>query len=223
MHKTRNFSFLTGLILFFNCIVLVLLILNINNKYILEFDTAISKLFLKTRTPVLTFIFFSVSELGTWGTIIIVFVWGATRLIKNKNNELLFLVVFSLSGIQLVYLILKEIIKRPRPPFPHLIYYFGYSFPSGHSALAIVICGVIIYYIHKTECLSVLLSKAVFVLAFLLVILIGVSRIYLGVHFFTDVLGGYTSGFFWLVMFINFYNILLFQKNKPMSRSITCL
>lgn len=217
VHKTRNFSFLTGLILFTYFIFLVLLISNINNHFILEFDTAISEFIVKTRTPLLTCIFFSVSELGTWGIIIIGFVWGTAIFIKSNKYELLFLIIFSFSGTQLVNLVLKDIIKRPRPHFPHLIYYFGYSFPSGHSALAIVIYGVILYYIHKNSCLSVRMSKAVDALVFLLVILIGISRIYLGVHFFTDVLGGYISGFVWLVLFVNLYNILLTQKNKPMN------
>lgn len=217
VHKTRYFSFLTGLILFLNFIFLVLLISNINNPFILEFDTEISEIIVKTRTPLLTCIFFSVSELGTWGTIITGLVWGIVILIKSKKYELIFMLVFSLSGTQLVNLVLKDIIKRPRPALPHLIYYFGYSFPSGHSALAIVIYGVILYYIHKNSCLSVRISKAVDALVLLLVILIGISRIYLGVHFFTDVVGGYISGFVWLVLFVNLYNTLLSQKNKPMN------
>ncbi|HGA4038470.1 TPA: phosphatase PAP2 family protein [Streptococcus agalactiae] len=93
-----------------------------------------------------------------------------------------------ISGICILYL--KLIFQRVRPTLPHLVFAGGYSFPSGHSMGTFMIFGSIIillqYYmpnsIWKLLCQGIL---------GLLIFLIGLSRIYLGVHFPTDVLAGF--------------------------------
>ncbi|HIH1099196.1 TPA: phosphatase PAP2 family protein [Streptococcus agalactiae] len=93
-----------------------------------------------------------------------------------------------ISGICI--LSLKLIFQRVRPTLPHLVFAGGYSFPSGHSMGTFMIFGSIIillqYYmpnsIWKLLCQGIL---------GLLIFLIGLSRIYLGVHFPTDVLAGF--------------------------------
>jgi undecaprenyl-diphosphatase len=83
----------------------------------------------------------------------------------------------------------------------------GYSFPGGHAFAAAVVFGFLIYItwkLSKSQALRFILSF----LSILLIILVGISRIYLDEHGFTDVLGGYTSGFAWLVLSIVIVNTM---------------
>ena len=85
---------------------------------------------------------------------------------------------------------LKYFFSRERPGFPHLVEESGYSFPSGHTMAATTFSFLMIYFIWESK-----LSKTKKVLLTLLflsyVVIIGLSRIYLGVHFTSDVIGGF--------------------------------
>jgi len=94
---------------------------------------------------------------------------------------------------------LKLIIRRPRPPYaaaflPH----FSWSFPSGHAMGSLIAYGMLAYvltvlWIHRRSGqIAVVLGAA------LLVVAVGLSRLYLGVHYFSDVVGGYAAGVLWL-------------------------
>ncbi len=98
---------------------------------------------------------------------------------------------------------LKRIICRPRPVGIALIEETGYSFPSGHSMVSFAFYGFIIYLIYKSKLNKYL--KILLILSFSLIILnIGLSRIYLGVHHTTDVIGGYALGLLCLIIFVEF-------------------
>ena len=87
---------------------------------------------------------------------------------------------------------IKTLIARPRPAGEHLTYATGYSFPSGHSMLSLVFYGFVVYLLLTS---GVIQRKTVLVFtAALLVLLIGISRIYLNVHYASDVLGGFIIG-----------------------------
>lgn len=111
-----------------------------------------------------------------------------------------------LGGSAVLILGLKHWIQRPRPElFTHLVTAGGYSFPSGHSLAAVVAYGLLITFMAqqvKHRFARVLLGIA----GVLLVALIGFSRIYLGVHYPSDVLGGYCIGAAWLTLVIAGYS-----------------
>ena len=97
-------------------------------------------------------------------------------------------------------LLLKDAFHRPRPQIvPHLVYASGESFPSGHSMLSATIyltLGALLARSHERKRLKAYL---LFV-AGLLTVAIGVSRVYLGVHWPTDVLAGWTAGSIWALL-----------------------
>lgn len=100
--------------------------------------------------------------------------------------------------------IIKDLVQRPRPSVHHLVYAGGFSYPSGHSSGSMALFGVLIvltYFLIKNKNLKMIL----YVILGLLIISIGISRIYLHVHYPSDVLGGYLiSAFyasFWLLIF----------------------
>ena len=89
---------------------------------------------------------------------------------------------------------LKYIYQRQRPSITHLVHASGYSFPSGHSLGTFMILGAIA--IVLAQRLAKKESKiAVYGITGLLIFLVGLSRIYVGVHYLTDVLAGFTLAF----------------------------
>jgi len=119
--------------------------------------------------------------------------------LDSKSHLALFLAV-SVAGGEGFSVLLKDFFDRPRPEIvPHVAYASSTSFPSGHSmmsALTYLTLGALLAAYHKRKRL-----KAFFLLtAALLVFLIGVSRVYLGVHWPTDVLAGWTAGGTWALI-----------------------
>lgn len=93
---------------------------------------------------------------------------------------------------------LKRLFHRPRPILPHLVKVSGYSFPSGHAMMSFIFYGMLIYlvWLNFRNKFYKLAMTLLLTAAFLL---IGISRIYLGVHYPSDVLAGFAAGSFWLV------------------------
>lgn len=106
----------------------------------------------------------------------------------------------ALSSLALMF-VLKHLFGRQRPLTPLLEEAKGLSFPSGHALMSVTFYGLIIYIIWqsvKNEKLRLALTIAMI----LLIVLIGFSRIYLRVHYTTDVIAGFCVGFLWLVLSI---------------------
>jgi undecaprenyl-diphosphatase len=98
--------------------------------------------------------------------------------------------------------LIKVLIDRPRPVFPDplpIIVEKSHAFPSGHAVGATIIFALVAYFIAKTR---PTLRLGSIVLAGWLILLIGFSRIYLGVHWFSDVLGGVAFGLGWVLLCI---------------------
>ncbi len=106
--------------------------------------------------------------------------------------------IFSITGGTLVFTGLKLLFHRPRP-VDMLVPATGYSFPSGHAFMATVFYGLLIYLVW-TESQSRAVRAVATTLGALMIALIGMSRIYLGVHWMTDVMGGFLAGFVWLCL-----------------------
>lgn len=97
---------------------------------------------------------------------------------------------------------LKHFFERPRPEFA-MLQQSGHSFPSGHAMIGGAFYGLLIYIVWRTVRVKSL-RWALAVLLTLLILLIGYSRVYLKVHYATDVLAGYALGFLWLMLSVYF-------------------
>lgn len=123
-------------------------------------------------------------------------------LIIFKNKKYSLFMSINLILISLFQVILKNIFTRNRPVDINLIEETGYSFPSGHSLTAMAFYGFIIYLIYKSTLSK--RSKSIFIVLFSTIIfIIGLSRIYLGVHFFSDVVGGFSFSLAYLIIYTN--------------------
>ena len=123
-------------------------------------------------------------------------------LILFKNKKYGLFMSINLISITILQYILKYIFTRNRPLDINLIEETGYSFPSGHSLTAFAFYGFIIYLIYTSKLSKK--SKTIFITLFsMLILVVGVSRIYLGVHFFTDVVGAFSFSLAFLIIYIN--------------------
>ena len=131
-------------------------------------------------------------------------------LIKNKKIGLS--IFLNLVIITVLNQLLKRILQRPRPTEFRIIEETGYSFPSGHSMVSMAFYGYLIYLIYKYV-KNKYVKWGLIVLLSILICSIGVSRIYLGVHYTSDVLGGFLVSISYLVLFISTVNKFFIEKN----------
>ena len=104
----------------------------------------------------------------------------------------------ALSSLALMF-ILKNLFGRQRPDIPLLKEVQGLSFPSGHALMSVTFYGLLIYIIWQTV-KRPWLKITLVTLLLLLIFIIGFSRIYLRVHYASDVMAGFATGFLWLVI-----------------------
>lgn len=192
MKKHFNFiAFIICLIIFITISILVI------NKKDLYLDTYVYNLISVIITPINTQVLKSITFLGS--AIVVI---GITILciifIKNKRYGIFMSI--DLVSITIFQLILKNIFCRNRPVDINLIVENSYSYPSGHCLTAMAFYGLIIYFIIKSN-IPMKNKKIYSILLSILILFIGLSRIYLGVHFFTDVIGGYTFSVCFLIIY----------------------
>ena len=122
-----------------------------------------------------------------------------------KNKKIGILIGTNLVIVTILNQVLKFILQRPRPTEYRIINEIGYSFPSGHSMVSMAFYGFLIYLIYKNVKNKYLKLFLISMLS-LLIVMIGISRIYLGVHYTSDVCAGFLISISYLVLYINLAN-----------------
>lgn len=156
----------------------------------------------------LTLILKAITELGGVAFTVLA---GVLIFMFCKKNR--WFITIDLVGVTLVNQVIKHIIRRPRPNVLRLVEESGYSFPSGHSMVSMAFYGIIIYLVYKNVS-NKYLKWILIILLSLLILSIGFSRIYVGVHYFTDVAGGFLLGLAYLIIYINIYNKKVGKNEK---------
>ena len=187
------------LILLIGFIVLTILLLTNN---ISSFDDFIYKYFFQMRNKFFDIFFIFFTRLGDIIPVTIITI--CLLMIFNKEDR--YILGSSMIITLLINQGLKYIIQRPRPPLEErLISQSGYSYPSGHSMMAMCLYGVLIYLINtklKNKKLKIILT----IILSIIILLIGVSRIYVRVHYPSDVLGAYLLTILILIINITLIN-----------------
>lgn len=191
----KNYKFIILLI----CIIIVFAIIeDLYEKETITIDLLIYKLIVQNmRNDILTNIFKVITNFGGAYCLIII---SILSLIYIKDKKIALAVPLNLIIITILNSILKNIVERPRPIGYRLIDETGYSFPSGHSMVSSAFYGLIIYFIWKNV-KNKKVRNVFCVLLGILIFLIGISRIYLGVHYATDVIGGFLISITYLIIF----------------------
>jgi membrane-associated phospholipid phosphatase len=171
------------------------------------FDLVITKSLQTIHNFLFYYLMFFLSFIGfTWGEILlptftaIIFFW-------HKRKEEAFFILLSTFGVIVISESIKRIVARPRPNGDMIIQVGEYlkhdSFPSGHVLFYIGFFGYLLYLAFTRLKKGWFRNLSIGFFASL-IILIGISRIYLGAHWFSDVLGSYLVGTIWLLLIVHF-------------------
>lgn len=148
-----------------------------------------------------------------FGGVIILVTVAILSLIVIKNKKIGIAICSNLGVISLLNWILKNIVQRPRPNEFRLINESGYSFPSGHSMVSMAFYGFIIYLIYK-KVENKYIKWGLITFLTILIISIGTSRIYLGVHYTSDVIAGFLISLAYLTVFTNVVKKYIIELEK---------
>ena len=178
----------------------------IMNGDIVGYDI-ISKLFkFNISTPIAKFI-------TNFGGAIFVISLTTILFFLIKDKKIGISIIANLGIVTILNQIIKFIMQRPRPTEFRIIEETGYSFPSGHSMVSLAFYGYLVYLIYK-YINNKHLKRTLIIILSILICVIGVSRIYLGVHYTSDVLGGFLISLAYLIIYIELVNKFVLEKNK---------
>ena len=142
--------------------------------------------------------FVLITKLGNVSVIIGV-VLVLSLLFRNRHSIMFILLTITSAVTNKV---IKHIILRERPDVLKLIKQGGYSYPSGHSMIAVAVYGYLLY-LAFTKIKNRILKWVCSIILFILILSIGISRVYVGVHYASDVLGGFTLALMEVILIVN--------------------
>ncbi len=203
---TKN---LKWIILFITIIAFLAIAENVWNKEIMIIDIVGYKII--SNILISDFVTPIAKVITNFGGAICLSLIAIISLITIKDKKIGLSICLNLIIATALNLLLKNILQRPRPTEFRLINESGYSFPSGHSMVSMAFYGFIIYLIYK----YVKNKKIKYILIILLSLLtfsIGISRIYLGVHYTSDVLGGFLISISYLVIYTRITKKFIFRN-----------
>jgi undecaprenyl-diphosphatase len=163
--------------------------------------------------PATTSFFVLITEMGAQ-VLLVVGVGVGMYFVLRRRWLRLGVWVAALAGGQALNTLLKAWIARPRPTFADpLATAIYFSFPSGHAMMSLITYGLLAYFLFislRSAWLRVPITAALISLIFL----IGLSRLYLGVHYMTDVVAGFVVGGLWLGICITAMNFILDRRPR---------
>ncbi|PAK83356.1 phosphatase PAP2 family protein [Lentilactobacillus parakefiri] len=172
----------------------------LHKEWIHTFDTYFGHLVRSFQTPQLTSFMIHFTKLGNYQSLL-GFTIGAGLILflVRKIKAALFLLINGVVLAAPIDGVVKHFVNRPRPSLTHLVAVNSSSFPSGHSMSIMVIAGSLILLANRF--LKASTQRLIVDLILILMIVgIGISRIYVGVHYASDVLGGWSLGLLTLTL-----------------------
>ena len=186
----------------------------VNSEATKAMDVQVSSFFFDMRTAELSLFLYAFTHLGNVYGVISMTVLAGIFLFTRRMYQHLVALLISVMGSAITMDVLKTYFSRERPL--DVAYYVpenSFSFPSGHAASAMALVGLLAYFCF----LEVKHRRAkllLFLMGLLYVLLIGISRIYLGVHFLTDVVAGFLLGLLWVVLAVGILEYLAIDRVK---------
>lgn len=177
-------------------------------------DQMVGEEFYEEREPLLNGIFTFITRLGDgWFVALLTLAVSAYAGFYKKNKQIAWWYLLTVAiGGGAMNQIVKYILQRERPTdFTPLIEQGGYSFPSGHAMGSMVAYGALLFLIIRTYSKWKVILPAIIIII-PLIALIGISRIYLGVHFPSDVIGGFSLGLAVLSVSLGIYSLFLTKE-----------
>lgn len=196
----------------FFLMIFFLIALNINTGFIEKLDNFIYDTVQKLNSDSVTNLFKGITFLSSPEFIVVALI---LCLIFIKNKKIKNFIV--LNAIIVVFLnqLIKAIVARPRPSELMMVEETGFSFPSAHAMFSLAFYGVLLYYLNKMNINKKIKFLLGIILCFL-IILIPITRIYLGVHYASDVIAGLCLSSFILLV----YSMFPLKNDKKSSKNI---
>lgn len=181
-----------------------------------RFDEAVLTWVEGHRTPVLDHLALEVTALGNFATLTVLVLAVSVFLWLTHHRISVALLMIAVAGGAIVNTLLKEVFDRPRPSVVEQITDVStQSFPSGHAMAAFIAYASVAYLGGRLEP-TAKLRWTTWGLAALLILGVGASRVYLGVHYPSDVVGGFIAGLAWLGFIISGLTaVRYFSSRKP--------
>ena len=179
------------IILIILVLIFILLSIFVNLGKLDNVDEAIYNFVANFKCDFLTRVLYVITQLAsTIGIISLLFIFCVYFLLKKYYFSVKYLILNMLAGTIIVK-VLKELFKRARPAWKWIVQ-GGFSYPSGHTISAMLLYGTLILIINKK--VNNKFKKPLIIICSLIIVLTGLSRIYFGAHFFTDVLASMILG-----------------------------
>jgi len=180
-----------------------------------NFDEQVTDTVLSFRNPNLTDYFVFVTEVGdVKGYLTVLTIIAILSILVFKRWKYVVQITFVLFLATVSNMMLKRVFDRARPEIEHLVSVKTLSYPSGHAMSAMAFYGFIIYLVYKFK-INIYLKFLLIILLTILILSIGTSRIYLGVHFPSDVAGGFIAGMIWVFFCILVFNLVEVFRRDP--------
>lgn len=187
-------------IIILSCIFIIWTILVITNSLTL-FDDKIYQFIISFQNDALTNIMKVITSFANPLTIVSLCLASLLSLIWKYKASIYLIIVTIISTV--FNFLTKNIVLRTRPDHLRLIEETGYSFPSGHAMGSIAFYGFVIFLLSKSK-INKYLKIFLSIIIGLTIFLIGISRIYVGVHYPSDIIGGFLLGYIILISSIEF-------------------
>ena len=181
----------------------------LDNATLVQWDIAAASRIHGVATPIGTQVFVAITNIGSPVAMAVVAVVGAGVAFITRHRLLALGWAAAAVGGAIIDFLFKATVHRTRPEYgAAFLHGTSWSFPSGHAMGSIIGYGFLGYAIVRIRRLRGWRQAAVFGLAALLTLLIGVSRVYIGVHYPSDVLGGWAAGLAWLAVCVTGYEVV---------------
>jgi len=162
-------------------------------------DDAIRMTVYGVASPRATTVLHAITQLGSPLFLLPMTIVFSLIFLRQRRIRGAILLTATMVGVSLLNWILKAVFQRPRPlPFFGLTVPASYSFPSGHSLAAFCFYGALAALV-TARLRSVFWSALVWAAAVVIIVAVGFSRLYLGLHYASDIIGGYATGFVWVL------------------------
>ncbi|MBS4176669.1 phosphatase PAP2 family protein [Lederbergia citrea] len=196
--KANDFPLISIVIALVGTGIFLFLAATLNSSALERFDLSIIKPVQAMISPSLTTFFLFITFFGSVKGVALMTIVFFSIVFFTRNRLLaLYLVISVAIGAGVFNRLLKAIFKRERPDILQLVKEHGFSFPSGHAMGSVIFFGGVIFVLYKMYGWNrTALTGSI--IASVLIILIGLSRIYLGVHYPSDVIAGYAAGTLWI-------------------------
>lgn len=194
-------------------VLFIILSILIFTKVTEPLDEAVESFVLGIRNDKLTSIMRLFTNISSSYSLIVITIL-ITLIAIIKNKRLPYNTIINLISVFLLSQLFKFIFRRPRPTGEFLTNASGFSYPSGHTMVSFAFFTFIAYSMCdriNNKLLKILIKISMTIL----IIIIGISRIYLGVHYATDIIGGYLMGMVYLMIFLD-----IREKNKKKKKMI---